>query len=157
MMSRTNVLRLAGAVMVVMTILAARSYSQEDEGRQGRSHSSEPCSNRTLSGDYAFTIDGTVFAGPATALVRGVAMTHFDGHGGLTQVDYASINGAPLSADWRPAAGFYAINSNCTGTAEIDGAGGPPIRLHLVVGEQGKRIFTVVDGNASGSTGIKRD
>jgi len=84
-------------------------------------------------------------------------MTHFDGHGGLTQVDYANINGMPLSSDWRPVTGFSAINPNCTGTAELDAAGSPPIKLHLVVTRQGKDIYTVVNGNASGSIGVKRE
>jgi hypothetical protein len=137
-------------------MLTLPAYSQEDEARHEQSRSSEACSNRTLTGDYAFRIDGTVFA-PALALVRGVAMTHFDGHGGLTQVDYATVNGRPLSADWRSATGTYAVNSDCTGTAEINGAGAPPLKLRLVVTRQGKEIYTIVEGNASGSVGVKRE
>jgi hypothetical protein len=40
------------------------------------------CSDRTLRGDYAFVIDGTITSAPIPFLLRGVAMTHFDGHGG---------------------------------------------------------------------------
>jgi hypothetical protein len=155
-LSPTHAIRLTAAAVAVMTMLTLPAYSQEDGGGREQSHASDVCSNRTLSGDYAFRIDGTVFA-PALALVRGVAMTHFDGHGGLTQMDYATVNGRPLSADWRPATGTYAVNSDCTGTAEINGAGAPPLRLRLVVTRQGKEIYTLVEGNASGSVGVKRE
>src|SRR5579862_1953570 len=43
------------------------------------------CSNRTLSGNYSFTVEGQILGvGP----VNGVAETHFDGAGNLTQVDF---------------------------------------------------------------------
>ena len=66
------------------------------------------CSNATLIGDYAFTLHGeslgvlvagvglVPFANPLPA--DGVAMTHFDGRGGLTQVDFVMRNGTPASS-----------------------------------------------------------
>ena len=45
-------------------------------------------------------------------------------------------NGAPLTSDWRPAVGSYAINSDCTGTAQIiQSDGSPTLNLRLVVVE----------------------
>jgi hypothetical protein len=50
------------------------------------------CTNSNLQGDYAFTVSGQVFlttpGGPVTIQREGVAMTHFDGAGKLTQVDF---------------------------------------------------------------------
>jgi hypothetical protein len=75
------------------------------------------CSARTLRGSYGFTIDGQILAGPRTGLLRGVAMTEFDGRGNLRQVDFTTINGVPTGNDWRPATGSYTVNGDCTGTA----------------------------------------
>jgi hypothetical protein len=117
------------------------------------------CSDRTLKGDYGFSIDGTILAGtPNAFLLRGVAMTHFDGRGNLSQVDFTTRNGAPLAPDWRPAVGTYDINADCTGTAQIiPGDGSPTLNLRLVVVDRGREVRTIVVGNASGSVGIRVD
>ena len=111
------------------------------------------CSNHSLRGDYGFAIDGSILAGPAPVLLRGVAMTHFDGEGNLTQVDFTTRNGIPASPDWRPATGTYEVNADCTGKALIVPAVGPAIDLRLVVFDGGRQVATVVVGNASGSLG----
>ena len=113
------------------------------------------CSDRTLRGDYAFAIDGMILTAPSALLVRGVAMTHFDGHGNLSQVDFVTLNGVAGGPDWRPATGTYEINPDCTGKAQILPAGAPPLNLRLVVGDRGRQVWTVVIGNATGSTGTK--
>ena len=117
------------------------------------------CSNRTLRGDYGFSIDGTILAGtPNAILLRGVAMTRFDGHGNLSQVDFATRNGVPISSDWRPATGAYEVNADCTGTAQIIPAdGSPTLNLRLVVVDRGREVRTIVVGNATGSIGIRVD
>ena len=115
------------------------------------------CSNRTLRGSYGFNVDGQIFPPGAPALIlRGVAMTIFDGEGGLSQVDHATANGIPRWDGWRAAVGTYQVNPDCTGTAEIIPSGGaPPLRLHLVVFDRGRQVRTVVDGNATGSHGVR--
>jgi len=117
------------------------------------------CSDRSLRGDYGFSIEGTILAGtPNAFLLRGVAMTNFDGHGNLSQVDFTTRNGAPLTADWRPAVGTYSINADCTGTAQIIPAdGSPTVNLRLVVVDRGREVRTIVVGNATGSVGIRVD
>jgi hypothetical protein len=140
----------AGAALAGAALTAAVPASAQGEGT-GR------CTDRTIRGDYAFSIDGTILAGtPNAFLLRGVAMTRFDGDGGLTQVDFTTRNGAPMSADWRPASGSYSINPDCTGSAEIvQSDGTPSVTLRLVVADHGREIRTVVVGNASGSVGIR--
>ena len=114
------------------------------------------CSVRTLRGSYGFSIDGQILAGPRAGLLRGVAMTEFDGRGNLRQVDFTTINGVPTGTDWRPATGSYKVNADCTGTAEIvQGDGSPTLKLRLVVVRDGKEVRTVVEGNATGSVGIR--
>ena len=112
------------------------------------------CSNKTLRGDYAFVIDGTIVTAPTPLLLRGVAMTQFDGDGNLSQVDFVTLNGAG-GPDWRPATGTYEIYPDCTGEAQIIPVGAPPLNLRLVVGDRGRQVWTVVIGNATGSTGTR--
>lgn len=100
------------------------------------------CSNRTIQGNYAFTISGKVFSsgapGATVTLYRdGVAMTSFDGttddrgQGHLSQEDYVLGNGvfvAPDPSDQNTATndfntdetGKYQVYPDCTGWAEID-------------------------------------
>ena len=82
-------------------------------------------------------------------------MTEFDGRGNLRQVDFTTINGVPTGSDWRPATGWYRVNADCTGIAEINPAVGPILKLRLVVVRNGKEVRTVVEGNATGSVGIR--
>src|SRR5262245_26164666 len=133
--------------------------AQSDNGSRDSQGSWGKCSSRTLRGDYGFSIDGTILAGTANAfLLRGVAMTHFDGHGNLSQVDFTTRNGVPLGADWRPAVGTYEINADCTGTAQIiPSDGSPTLNLRLVVVDRGREVRTIVVGNATGSVGISVD
>jgi hypothetical protein len=112
------------------------------------------CSNRSLRGDYGSAIDGTLFFGPTTALLRGVVMTRYDGNGHFTQVDFAQIDGVAVAPDWRPGAGTYQINPDCTGTAVIHSTDGD-LHLRLVVVDRGRQVISVVEGHATGSWGVK--
>jgi hypothetical protein len=149
-----RILMLATPLMIVCGLLASGVSARAD------SHDG-PCSNRTLRGDYGFAIEGLLLPAPGVTIpVRGVAMTHFDGKGNLTQVDHVVVDGMPPAADWTFGSGPYAVNSDCTGTATINVPGNPfsPVKLHLVVVKEGKEIHTVVDaGAAVTSVGIRRD
>ena len=139
---------LMALVAVVPARTAAAAAAADGSGPE--------CSAQTLRGDYAFEIDGAILAGPATILLRGLAMTRFDGEGGLTQVDTATFNGAPAWPGWRAATGTYEVNADCTGSAEIvPPAPAPSLRLRLVVFDGGRRVTTIVEGNATGSRGVR--
>ena len=139
-----------GSFAMAAVLAAAVSSSPVSAAEAG----SPDCSNRTLRGDYAFEIDGTIVNGPATGILRGVAMTHFDGEGGLTQVDFATLNGVPMFPDWRLVTGTYEINADCTGRAElVPPPPVPALRLRMVVSDGGRRVTTIVEGNATGSRG----
>lgn len=117
------------------------------------------CSNRTLRGSYGFSIEGTILAGTPNAFaVRGVAMTNYDGEGNLTQVDFTTRNGVPFNQDWRPGAGTYEVNADCTGTAHIiQSDGTPSVTLRMVVVDRGREVRATVVGNATSSVGIRVD
>jgi hypothetical protein len=88
--------------------------------------------------------------------VNGVAQTHFDGAGNLTQVDFVVHDGnVPLG--WRPGTGTYSVSSDCTGSATITPATGPVLNLEFVVLRNGKEIRTVVaDANSQvNSIGVR--
>jgi len=123
----------------------------------GQSSDNDGCTNATVDGDYAFRVSGWVVLGGVTVDREGVAMTHFDGAGNLTQVDFVMSNGAPLPGPSDPVTGFhiaetgtYKVNSDCTGTAEIhlpkppNATSGAVINLMLVIGDQGRTIHTIV-------------
>lgn len=102
------------------------------------------CSNATLSGNYSFTVAGQILGdAPGGGPVNGVAQTHFNGAGGLTQVDFVVHNGV-VPTGWRPASGTYIVNRNCTGSAVITPVVGPALNLQFVVLRSGKEIRTVV-------------
>jgi len=138
-----------GVPLLVLSMCAASARAQ-----------SGPCSEKTLSGEYGFTITGQVLAGPAAGPVTGVAMTHFDGQGKLHQVDHVVHNGVLPAVEWRPGTGTYTVNDDCTGAAEIDFTdGSPSLHLRFVLAKRGSEIRTVVSspGTAITSIGIKRD
>ena len=138
------------SLAVAAVLAAALSTSPALAAETG----SPECSNRTLRGDYAFEIDGNILAGPMTGILRGVAMTRFDGEGAFTQVDFATLNGVPMFADWRTVTGTYEINADCTGRAElVPPTPVPALRLRLVVFDNGRKVTTIVEGNATGSRG----
>ncbi len=94
------------------------------------------CTNATIEGDYGFTVTGTRRSAPVPGApvetIVGVAMTHFDGSGNLTQTDniHGSINGFP--GPDRKGAGTYTINPDCTGTMTLDSPGSPTLTLRIV-------------------------
>ena len=59
------------------------------------------CSNRTLSGDYGFTIEGTIL--DANLPIRGLALQHYDGRGHITQVDHVVTAATRRHRSGRPA------------------------------------------------------
>ena len=157
-----SIARLAAPVVIAYTFWlwpTMPAAAQQDGHQSIRSSDDRRCSNRTLRGDYAFHIEGVFVDAPSPLPLRGVALTHFDGKGKLTQVDHVVFNGMPPPVDWTPATGTYRMNADCTGEAEIVIPGSPfsPVTLRLVVGDAGNRIETVVSkpGYAVTSTATK--
>jgi hypothetical protein len=144
--------RLGGLLAVAALVFGLNSIAAAAENKG--------CSDATLIGDYGFTIQGYSPNPDGTqSPIRGVAITHFDGAGKLTQRDFVITAGLPNVGNGNAETGFvfstgetgsYALNSDCTGTAEIDlnvpvpfGSKGV-IKLMLVVTNDGRAIHTVV-------------
>jgi hypothetical protein len=146
---------MAMPIMIVGGMLLTCSSAWADDDND-----SKWCSNRTLRGDYGFTIEGVGGLPPSFSLnaIRGVARGHFDGRGNYSQVDHVVAGGIAPALEWTPGSGPYTVNPDCTGTLVINIPGSPfsPVKLHFVVVRQGKEIRTVVDsGSATTSIGIK--
>jgi len=142
-----------GNFLAVLTVLLSFSVIPASANNDG-------CSNATLKDDYGFTISGDR-SNPdgTTSPIKGVATTHFDGAGNLTQRDFVVTAGVPSSGSGNSVTGFqfstgetgtYTLNTDCTGSAEIDlnvpvtfGSTGV-IKLMLVVTNSGHAIHTVV-------------
>ena len=102
------------------------------------------CSNATIRGSYAFTIHGTILLpNGSTLLIDGIAKETFDGEGNETQVDAVATNGV-LTPGWRPGAGSYSVNPDCTGTQTIMVQGMPDLHIQFVVAQGGNTIHQVV-------------
>jgi hypothetical protein len=118
------------------------------------------CTDASLKGDYGFTIAGQGLNATGTeSAVNGVALTHFDGAGKLTQADFVVTDGKPGPGDGNSTTGFhfqtgetgtYTVNPDCTGQAEIhlnvpvpQGSTGV-IKLIFVLTNRGRTIHTVV-------------
>ena len=121
------------------------------------------CSDATLRGDYADSRSSEINPIPTALRAQrvGVAITHFDGAGKLAAKRlYFVDGGVPSPANGNAATGFhfangetgtYSVNSDCTGSAEIDlNAPAPPglsrgvIKLMFIVPADGATIHTVV-------------
>jgi hypothetical protein len=96
-----------------------------------------PCSNRTLRGDYGFSLSG--HAGSTEIVDVGVGS--FDGHGGFELRDTLKIVGGPVLS--RTISGTYEIAADCRGTAVFHAP--PPfdvdIHLQLVLVNHGREAY----------------
>src|SRR5260370_11429095 len=103
--------------------LLAGAFHSETASAQNTTMS-QVCSNATLIGTYAFRVSGEVFSSGSTiaAYRDGVAMTTFNGMGGLSQKDFIMANGAqspPTGIFNSEPTGTYTVNADCTGKATI--------------------------------------
>ncbi len=138
---------IAAACGLIMTASVARA---DDQGSRGGG-----CSNATLHGAYGLTIDALTAPGPGLPF-RGVVLQRYDGNGHLTIRDHIVFNGTPETNGWTPGTGTYAVNPDCTGQATYNlPSEGPPLKVHFVVVEGGRKIRAVVDVNAITVTGEK--
>lgn len=145
-------MRILGKMTVLLVLVGLFTT-----GRGNAQSTSRYCNDWLITGVYGFTLEGAKLAGPGpTGAQVGVALTQFDGRGGLKQIDAVTIGGVEVSDFTHPVAtGTYKVNANCTGKFTIDFTDGrPTVSAWFVVVDDGNEIDTVVEGVPPGSAGV---
>jgi hypothetical protein len=146
-----------GAIVSLVSAIPGRAQNGDNDG----------CSDASLKGDYAFTIHGESIgvlvpqmnAPPkllpfvSALLADGVAITHFDGAGHLSQVDFIMRNGTSAATPATPITengfrsaenGKYSVSPDCTGTFAVTFPDTSEIDVAFVLAKHGSEIRTVV-------------
>jgi len=149
--SKLSVIAALLAMVYGFSTIAPSARADDEEGR-GRG-----CSNATLHGAYGLTIDATTAPGVGLPF-RGVVLQTYDGAGHLTIRDHIVFDGTPETDSWTPGTGVYLVHPDCTGVATFSlPSEGPPLKVHFVVVEGGRKLREVIDENAITVTGEKVD
>lgn len=149
-------------VVVISGVLAllASAAPQSDPLRSTVQKSPPPprCSSKTIAGDYAYTIEGTLLVSPTLTLpIHGISLAHYDGNGNKTQLDHVVVSGQEPQEEWTPGSGTYIVNEDCTGSQEVfvNGNLDSPIRSHFIIDKGGREIREVIDANAVTAIGAR--
>ena len=112
-------------------VLALLTFSNQHAIPKVQAHErSEGCSVDTLNGLYGQVLTGQVLnVGPIVA----VGVTTFDGKGHFLTDQTININGNVVQ---EPGTGTYTVNRDCTGIADLVGAGPHP----FVIVDSGKQM-----------------
>jgi hypothetical protein len=143
-----------------LLVLAASAAPQSESLRSTVQKSPLPprCSARTIAGDFAYTIEGTLLLSPTVTLpIHGISLAHYDGKGNKTQLDHVVVNGQEPQEEWTAGSGTYTVNENCTGSQEVfvNGNLDSPIRSHFIIDKGGREIREVIDANAVTAIGAR--
>lgn len=149
-------MQFSGKLLLTSMLIVAAHHS----ALLARDAEDAQCSNRTLRGSFGFSVEGMFLpsGNQPAAVLRGVALTTFNGKGGMTQVDHYVVNGVPQTPpdiQWPASSGTYEVNADCTGTMTLNVPNLPPFVSFFVVVKNGKEIRTVLNGNSVGSVGVK--
>jgi hypothetical protein len=138
--------------MKLVLIAGCLLYSMIAVAQDDRARS---CDAATLKDGYGLLVTGTrtLGSGVIETFVT-VSMVTFDGKGAFTAngVSHGSTTGVRKG----PAAGTYAVNSDCTGTWTTNIPGVPPIVADFVIVDRGREIRAVSVSAGEISTGNAR-
>ena len=139
-----------GAV-VALPALSGAAWAQSNDN--------DGCTDATLQGDYAFSVED--WSGTPLTPSFVVGIKNFDGMGKLKQIDYPADGFSSLGNTFRMGeTGTYTVNPDCTGHAEIDlnvpvtsGSMGV-IKVVFVISGGGRHVHEVVsEFTPPGATG----
>jgi hypothetical protein len=141
-------------VMIAFVLLAvgASAVAQSNQTpTSSNDGNGQRCSNRTLNGSYGYSSNGQVLPAPGLSFpFTSTGIATFDGNGNVSWIEHTVIGGAQQGADWTSStSGTYTVNSNCTATAVVVTPNSPvPLNLFFSLVQQGKQLYSVVNGNA---------
>lgn len=134
-----------GAVLIGLSVLPAVAA---DNG----------CSDASLKGDYAYSVNGTAVTIPPLGPVAILGKITLDGKGAFTGSVNGSIAGAYVLTD-VPVTGTYNVASDCTGTlTTFYPAFTAHFSLVLVQGAKGGKTaqLVVIDAGAVGAGSVNQ-
>ena len=143
--------RTVATIRLVAVLTLTTSVALADDDHRN------PCSNKTIKGQYGWSYSGQVLpgAGPPFAVgpIAGVAMFTYDGRGQLSLVDSTVYNGVsfPAVPFSNPNVGTYSVNADCTGVFDITSLG---LTGSMVIMEGGKIIHDVITNPNTAITGV---
>lgn len=152
--SVSKTMRMATQMMIVFGLFAvgATAVAQSNQTpTSGNDGNGGRCSNRTLNGSYGYSANGQVLPAPGLSFpFTSTGIATFDGNGNVSWIEHTVVGGAQQGADWTSStSGSYTVNSNCTATAVVVTPNSPvPLNLFFSLVQQGKQLYSVVNGNA---------
>jgi hypothetical protein len=140
-------------IMIAFVLLAfgASAVAQSNGTLGSSSEGNGRCSNRTLNGSYGYSSNGQVLPAPGLSFpFTSTGIATFDGNGNVSWIEHTVIGGAQQGADWTSStSGTYTVNADCTATAIVVTPNSPvPLHLFFSLVQQGKQLYSVVNGNA---------
>ena len=153
----TLLITLCAAALAIATKTGRSSYSPLVQTAAAQSNGQgqpQNCSNRTLSGRYAYDVQGTFFSPPPVTPAAAVGVADFDGRGSFSISDVASFAGTVVS---RIGTGTYSVQPDCTATLSLTILTGFPVganfHLSLVIIGRGEEIKFIQTDQGSMFTG----
>jgi hypothetical protein len=119
-------------------ILALLTFTKRDLPKVQAHEASEGCSVATLNGAYGLVLRGEVLqVGPIVS----VGVSNFDGKGKFVTDQTLNVDGNVFQ---EQGSGTYTVNRNCTGVADLVGAG-----PHSFVIIDGGKQMDLMDNNSA--------
>jgi len=120
----------------------------------------ERCTNASLTGGYAFRVDGatvTVFLPGGPGPFAAVGKNTYDGEGGMQGAIVISASGVIVRANY---VGTYAVHSDCTGVKSAVFTDGPlqgaTVDFDFAIDDDGREIRMIVSDPGFAVSGSAR-
>lgn len=116
----------------------------------------EPCSNASLSGTYAFRVDGANVSVPlpgGPGPFAAVGKNTYDGKGGMQGTIVISSNGVIIPATYT---GTYHVNADCTGSKSATLSVGATVDFAFVIDDDAREIRMLVSDLGFAVSGTAR-
>jgi len=116
----------------------------------------ERCTNASLSGAYAFQVDGANISAPlpgGPGPFAAVGRNTYDGKGGMKGTIVISSNGLIIDASYT---GTYSVNSDCTGVKSATLDVGATVDFSFVIDDDLREIRMIVSDPGFAVSGSAR-
>ena len=145
--------RRAGTMAVVIASIFVLSLTAGAYAKDG-----DDCTQGSLKGSFGYALEGLRFPSPPSPvgaeLVGAAGLIVFDGVGGLTAQDTLhTASGSTGSISHRTGTGIYTVDSNCTGSGEIEGDYGG-LSFYFAIFNHGREFAFMVTNPGTDQIGL---